>query len=395
MNRTFWMTLIVSATIGIIAILGQRARTRNLEQRLADAQARIAPEEIQVPVVPDPSDQALSEEKVDRVLGEIAGLEPQTSENDDPNRMQRARAKFFPDLLRSVQDLSVGELIALAGKMPQSNARYWVLLLAAEQDPLRVYQDEGLLTGVMRHNALEALGRKDPAAALRLLRPLEPRDPQDHSTRTVSMLEVWQLEEKVRCGTRLLAVDPDQGLQVLLEVHRNQGRIPMGTMGSLGMPSVPEEGIPGMIDAIGRPEYADLRDDLIEMTLTQTMVDGRVAAVAQRMESMRLSPEELNVSIDNMIRLGGMQAEPVAMLEWMAEVRPDKVPSAFVKWADRDMQASTGWLSEQEPSPMRDGAIARFAAEASELDAEAAAAWAREIQDEQLRKKTLRRIGDR
>ena len=169
----------------------------------------------------------------------------------------------------------------------------------------------------------------------------------------------------------------------------------MGTMGSLGMPSVPEEAIPGMIDAIGRPEYADLRDDLIEMTLTQTMVDGGVAAVAQRMESMRLSPEELNVSIDNMIRLGGMQAEPVAMLEWMAEVRPDKVPSAFVKWADRDMQASTGWLSEQEPSPMRDGAIARFAAEASELDAEAAAAWAREIQDEQLRKKTLRRIGDR
>ena len=50
---------------------------------------------------------------------------------------------------------------------------------------------------------------------------------------------------------------------------------------------------------------------------------------------------------------------------------------------------------DQEPSPAMDRTIARFATEASELDQEGAAGWAREIEDEQLREETLREVANK
>ena len=92
---------------------------------------------------------------------------------------------------------------------------------------------------------------------------------------------------------------------------------------------------------------------------------------------------------------GILDSEPEAMLAWMSEVQPGEIPGAVKKWADLDLEGATTWLAAQEPSPVRDQAIAKFAREASELDAEAAADWAREIADERLREETLRRVESR
>lgn len=60
--------------------------------------------------------------------------------------------------------------------------------------------------------------------------------------------------------------------------------------------------------------------------------------------------------------------------------------------AHAGMAGATNWLSAQQPSPLRDQAIAKFAQRASKLDPDSAAQWAAEIQDEQLHADILRKI---
>ena len=76
------------------------------------------------------------------------------------------------------------------------------------------------------------------------------------------------------------------------------------------------------------------------------------------------------------------------------EQQSQRIPEAVVAWANREVEAASTWLGEQEPSPVLDQTIATFAISASGLDPEAAKTWAGEIQDEALREETLKQLAD-
>ncbi len=141
-----------------------------------------------------------------------------------------------------------------------------------------------------------------------------------------------------------------------------------------------------------RPEYAEIRDGLIEMVLMDTLFEGGVELAAERVEQMELTGEELNAAIDEMISNEVMEAEPGQMIDWMSKLRPDRISSLVSEWAEIDLQGATTWLGQQAPSPRRDRAIAEFARATAGFDREGAAQWAGEIQDERLRAKTLREV---
>ena len=208
-----------------------------------------------------------------------------------------------------------------------------------------------------------------------------------------SLLSDWALASRIRSGTRLLGTDLEEGLEVLSQVHENYLYIPPAK--ALGTTPLPPGAIPGLIAAMERPEFAGMRDDFIKMILRDTIYDSGVTAAAQRVETMPITGRELNSAIDDLVGDNIMESEPEAMIDWISEVRPGKVPPLISKWAETDLKSASDWLVQQEPSPVRDKALAGFAMEASGVDRDAAAAWAREIGDEQLREEILLKVSDK
>ncbi len=420
MNRSFWITLIVSAAVGIIAVVVQADKTRSLAQQLSDEQAKpTISRKSREGRVAKSRDTGASRAKVEGALARVIELQPNVLEISpvlakenlstedelkiDVRGIESAYARIFPDFLRSVEGLNAGELIAVAKGLPDDktkgwlgkpSSRKWLLLLAAERDPLRIYRDEALMAELAASNVLEIFGRKDPVAALRRLPPMKRQTgmPDSSGRWIVSILGDVDLGVRIRAATRLLGTDLEMGLQILSEVHDNYGQVPPGMSRPLGSTRLPPGAIPGLLDAMQRPEYAEIRDGLIEMVLMDTLFEGGVELAAERVEQMELTGEELNAAIDEMISNEVMEAEPGQMIDWMSELRPDRISSLVSEWAEIHLQGVTTWLGQQAPSPKRDRAIAEFARTTAGVDREGAAQWAGEIQDERLRAKTLREV---
>ena len=428
MNRPFWFTLIVSATICLGATLRQSARTSELQQRLAAAKAQLKPPLKQSQVAAPTADELTPEKiekdeqdasanRVQRVLTDVIKMQPNTlsisplltKTNLTPTEwvtvdwgmVEAEHLKGFPGFLRSVEGLSADELIAVAQSLPRNHAghrrthprhRDWLLLLAAEKDPQRVLQDASLMTEEMEQKVIALLAWENPAAVLRRLGPMKKLTGEPTNGKRMANMGDWKEATRVRCAIRLLGVDFDQGMRALTDIHDNYLYIPAGVGGTLGNASVPESAIPRLIEAAGRPEYAKMRDDLIELTLRHELYDGGVPAAARTAESMNLTPEELKTIFDDLVRNDVMEAEPVALLEWMANTQPERVPEATLKWADLDIKSTCDWLGKLPPSKMRDRTLSEFAVRAGKLDPDAAALWATEIEDQTERRGTLLRV---
>ncbi|MDB2428530.1 hypothetical protein N9W62_00005, partial [Akkermansiaceae bacterium] len=346
MNRSFLITLIVSAAVGIIAVLVQAEKTRSLAQQLADEQAKqtISRKSRERPVAKS-RDTGASRAKVEGALARVIELQPNVLEISpvlakenlsredklkiDVRGIESAYARIFPDFLRSVEGFNTEELIAVAEGLPDDktegwlgkpSSRKWLLLLAAERDPLRIYRDEALMAELAASNVLEIFGRKDPVAALRRLPPMKQQTgmPDSAGRWIASILGDVDLGVRIRAATRLLGTDLEMGLQILSEVHDNYGQIPSGMSRPLGSTRLPPGAIPGLLDAMQRPEYAEIRDGLIEMVLMDTLFEGGVELAAERVEQMELTGEELNAAIDEMISNEVMEAEPGQMIDWMS-----------------------------------------------------------------------------
>ena len=423
MNRSFWVTLIVSAAVGIIAVLAQAAKTRSLAQQLADEQAKqtISRKSREDPVR-ESRDTGSSREKVERALARVIELQPNVleispvlaKENLSPEDelkidfrgIESAYARIFPDFLRRVEGLNAEELIAVAKGLPadktegwlgKPSSRKWLLLLAAERDPLRIYRDEALMAELAASNVLEIFGRADPVAALRRLPPMKKQTgmPDSSGRWIASILGDVDLGVRIRAATRLLGTDPERALQVFSEVHDNYGQVPPGMSRPLGSTRLPPGAIPGLLDAMQRPEYAEMRDGIIEMVLMDTLFEGGVELAAERVEEMELTGDELNAAIDEMISNEVMEAEPGQMIDWMSELRPDRIPSMVSKWAELDVAAACRWLEQQAPSRIRDESISKLTTRTDELDPESAANWVMEIQDDETRVKALIKVVER
>jgi hypothetical protein len=92
-----------------------------------------------------------------------------------------------------------------------------------------------------------------------------------------------------------------------------------------------------------------------------------------------------------------VNAETGEIIDWMMSDLPvmerEKALSVAVeKWTKRDFSAVGLWLDEQESSPMRDSAILSFVDNVSDLDHEAAVAWAGEISDATIRTGLLQKL---
>ena len=390
MKRSFWITLIVSVTVGIVAVMAQAVRNKSLALRLAEEQARPAPADSRGQGAVNTPDESQSQTRLERALAKLGKLEPEDPEAKDRDRP----ARIFADFLRSVEGLNFDELVTASGETSDSTVQQWLLLLAAEQEPMRLYRSEKWKGVLLPDQMAEAVAVNEPAAASRILPPLKLRQPKEKVKWLYSEPE---LESHVRVAGRLLSSDLNSGLQAFLRIREvldeaEVSSMPMGEFGPTLLRSLSEESIPGIIAAMRDPQYAKIRNDLRKRLVMDGQFKGGVARVAELMDAMELTPQELNYSVREMVNEDIMVSQPEAMLAWISEVEPVEIPRAVMKWVERDQQAATDWLVAQEPSPVRDQAIAKFATEASKLDLEAAVAWALEIQDEQLQEQTLRRV---
>lgn len=411
MTRSFWISLTLSVTTCASAVWWQAAKARSLAQQLSDEQTKPALAGKSEQRVTDSPERPLSEENVERVLADMAEIRalhqdigiPDDVSKIDFGAVESAYAEIFPDFLRSVEGLTTEELIAVAEGIPATgpkglgglpSLKKWLLHLAAERDPLRVYRDEALMAELSTSAVLEILGREDPAAALRRLPPMEKQTgmPNSSGRHVASILGDLELGVRIRSATRLLGTDLEMGLEVLSEVHDNYGFIPPGIGRPLGFTRLPPGAIPGLLEAMRRPEHAEIRGDLIEMVIMDTIFDGGVAAVADRMEEMELTEGEFDAAIDRMLGNAIMESQPEQVIDWMMAVRPGRVPALMVAWAELDVRAAVDRLNQLEPSPARDQAVAEFAKGASSIDPEGAAVWVNEIQDSELRVATLRSV---
>lgn len=68
------------------------------------------------------------------------------------------------------------------------------------------------------------------------------------------------------------------------------------------------------------------------------------------------------------------------------------VVSTFEHWAKKESGEASAWLSQQPASPERDQLIVKLSDQINTADPAAAIRWARDIGDEQLRAKTVKKI---
>lgn len=419
MRSSFWITLIVSAAVVAAVMMALTSRNKNLQQELAEVQGKSRSQGMRnsspsgAPDPSEPLDPAQSQERIDRAVATIRQLIPPLNEGErvmynsgvpgDWVRLQKATLaqsirehemrergeamperkvldiSAFPKVLRSVAGYSFDELIAVADAIEDTPIQRWVMLLAAQEDPVRMAGDPELQAGIRSYEVMGALGRKDPAAALALLGP---------KNNHISL--------RVRLAAKMLGTDLEQGLQTFLEIHEkvaseNNGRLPIGLNANLA-PALPKGSLPGVIGAMNDPAYATIRPDLLKMTLAELMLEDGVTGVAQRADSMQLTPDEVKAAIKEIKKLGGLETDPAAMVEWILENGPANLPSVVWDWAELDKRAATDWLSELEPSPARDQAVANFVEEAYDIDEVGARVWLDEIQDEQYRVETMREV---
>jgi hypothetical protein len=426
MKRSFWITLFASVATCSVAMTMMNARNETLAKRIAETQpaALRKPNPEAAKATSDVIRDDVSNARVERAIAEITELalrfplpsisqeRPDGSDGSSPSdwlRIEVARSERFPKmipaLLEAVRNLNVEELIATAGQMQDATAGAFLLKLAMDQDPLRVLRDEKLLLDydpmremrpatvpakVAKAEVLAALAKKDPSAALRELPPLETED-LEYSAGSMTTRSAVGL--RLQIATQLMSDNPEQGLAILLEVKERGNSLPIGVRSS-EFAIVPESIIPQIMSGITDPRYEKISGELIGLAVKSALHHQGIEEMARVLEAMNLSPEKLNEVTNDLLEFSNLTtSQPVATLEWLSASQPGRVPGAFIEWAKQDQTAATNWLNEQPPSPLRDNAIAKFAKEASNLDPEAATAWAQQIQDENLRSETLIQVG--
>lgn len=315
---------------------------------------------------------------VERVCKILTDLKPVSSElkAEDPWMQivlkDKAYKAVFVNFLQAVEKLQVEDLLAVAKKTTSKEFKKWLVILAAEQDPMRIFREDALKNAISPVEMYDAIARKDSGAAIGLLPPMQPRSPGKDSVYLVMepYLAAW-----IRVATKLLADDLNEGLKAFLQIQdnlkgANRGRIPMGLFGALGTPAIPGESLPGLIEAVGKGEYARIKPDLIAMTVTHAMFHGGVTSATQYVESMRLHSGDLGDAISCMIKNGGLDTQPVALANWVSRVQPKNIASILRDWSETDIEAAVMWLSDQKNA----------------FD------WAQAVHDDELKNELLKRL---
>jgi hypothetical protein len=293
--------------------------------------------------------------------------------------------KILPDLLRIVQDLSLDELIAVAQGIDapltsdstedgQSITKMVLMLIAAEQDPIRILGMQDFMAHrEMKMGVLGSLARQDPEAAQRWLKSADI--PSSQKSQFQAILLAQTMRQDVNAGLKLF-------MEMPIDERSNSG--PFGTI------PVTKEQIPELIEAIEKPEFAEIKGQIAGIILTSTLMEAGVTAVRKQTETLDLAPDELKDYITKMT-WQTMQSEPNETLEWINDAlsedqQLEAVPNAINTWAQQDYNAAGEYLGQLPPSPVRDRSILLFSQMVFHLDPESAAIWTLEIEDPGTRK---------
>ena len=404
MKRSFWITLAVSVTVCAAALSMQSMKNRSLAEKLAHQNATATEPENRRPDVG--TSVVSSDERIERIRSGIEKLI-----GDSP-------AGSMVDILRMVEGLSLDELIAVTRDLPSSDTRRFLLMLAAEQDALRVSRDEKLMGGFYMPEIGRMIAKQDPVRALESLPNPEPpqftascmRCHGEGATKRGGCIYRVPIGDGWGIATTLFSEDAEAGLRAFLQMEERdipslrKGLAPLSKLALSGSIPLNDDQLSAITAAMNDPEYASIRSDIINLALTDAIYEEGVAAMAERVKALPLTEQELNRFMESVIQDGSggssgnkldiLFSEPAETIQWVAEARSESdqrkmIPDMVLNWAKRDANAAFGWISKQTPSPLRDATIARLVTKGPNLNQASAEGWAREIQDQSLRESTL------
>jgi hypothetical protein len=410
MKRPFWITLAVSVSVCAAVLTAQSMKNRSLAEELARQNATAAEPENRSPATEATA--ITSDERIERTR---TGIEKLMAESTDGN---------MADILRMVDGLSLDELIAVTRDLPPSESRRFLLMLAAEQDALRVSRDEKLMGDFDMPEIGRMIAKQDPAQALESLPKPKPveysasclRCHGEGAKKTGGCIYRIPIGDGWGIATTLFSEDAEAGLKAFLQMEETdipsirKGLSPLPKLAISGSIPLDDAQLPAIAAAINDTGFASIRSDIINLALTDAIYDEGVAAMAERAKSLPLSEADLRTYMDLVIGDGSGQGstrkidilftEPEATLQWVKDARNEDdqrqmIPEMLVNWARRDANSAVKWLSQQAPSPVRDASISQLVTKGPNLAGESAAAWAMQIENEGMRANALRIATDR
>lgn len=407
MKRSFWITLAISVTVCAAALSMQSMKNRSLAEKLAGQNAVTGTPENRSP--DGGTSMVSSDERIERIR---SGIE---------KRMGDSPGGSMVDILRMVEGLSLDELIAVTRDLPSSETRRFLVMLAAEQDALRVSRDEKLLGGFYMPEIGRMIAKQDPARALESLPKPEPpqftascmRCHGEGAKKSGGCIYRVPIGDGWGIATTLFSEDAEAGLRAFLQMEERdipsirKGLAPLSKLALSGSLPLNDDQLSAITAAMNDPEFSNIRSDIISLALNDAIFEEGVAAMAKRVKTLPLTEEELNRYMDSVIQDGSgggsgneldiLFTEPAETIQWVAEVRSETdqrrmIPDMVLNWAKRDANAAFGWVGNQAPSPLRDATIAELVTKSPNLASESAESWTREIQDQALREQTLQEV---
>ncbi|MEM9479605.1 MAG: hypothetical protein AAGA58_08135 [Verrucomicrobiota bacterium] len=415
MTTPIWITALISSFVCLGVLFSQHARNDQLREKVSTLHQTVTGLEEKSEGLQ--SDSARS--STARESGEHSGetrpsansLEPIIANSSERISSARERVEFLvadiedldlsptlfikllPDLLRSVEDLSLDEMFQLIEQFDSADwkdndsgkgaTRMILLLLAAEQAPLRVLQNEEFMKDrQMRTGIVSSYARQDPEGAVRWL------DRADY----IGANEKAQI--KAAIVRRAFRTDVNSALSMLRDMHKDESS-PRSMMAFAYAP-VFKETIPDLVSALKDPANKNIQTTLTKMIFSSSLMNGGLENVKTHFAEIDLSEPSMRQSLQPGLQ-SAMEGQPAETLAWATEIHTeeellDVVPNLLRSWAGNDYNAAGNWLGELEPSLMRDKSIEAFASTINAIDPEGAAIWAQQIDDFTTRERSIQSV---
>ena len=397
MKNRNWLCLVAVVLVGLSVLVAQGVYQRNLINQVGAVEKKV--ERLKVGLLKRSGEKlsvagsgegihtgkggVRSEERIEAANLEVDVFLKSVGDTRSPVSF----LKGLPDFMRSIEDLNAKELLALVARLEgeggsgvssEANEMLSGLLLslAGEVSSERNWESLDELEGEAQAMLFTSMARRDPDAAIQWLKG-KNLPPMSRNRMAQALISLT------------LAQEPIAALEMIRELGTGwesfQGKMPMKLDGGK---------VSQLEAAFKEPKNADLQKQIVSI-LMRSASSGGVASLKQQAERLDLSGAELM----GLVFSGQTFHQPKEtgeFLDWMVEIVPQDHPempktifNAAQQWANRDFGAAAEWLGDLKPSKSRDFAIEGFVYSVAQLDPEAAALWALEVQGSKKRETVL------
>ncbi|MGI9242844.1 MAG: hypothetical protein ACR2RV_18750 [Verrucomicrobiales bacterium] len=384
MNRSIsnstLVTIAITAVIVIAANVWQRQRTAAAREQLAELQRAAEAQPGKAGSKPG----LVAAAETTELARSIVGLSRGAHTNEEQMRAVEKSRALVADLSKADhQQLAIDLMAGAAAQDAEPVAQMAVFLMAAERDPVWAiaFLDENQfpILDRLRPEVFAQLVKEQPDMAWQRLAP--------------AIAEGRMTEERKSAIREYLKFDMDRA-RTLLRVNEAELR-DSNVVEMITTAAVERATAERIWHAAQTESDTKIRRVLLDGVITAEQHQRGVAGLRSALSGW---PVEERQQILNGLGDKIVGAETGKIIEWMLDDLPESeqqtaVSSAVRQWTKRDFNAVGTWLGEQQPSGMRDYAIQTFVANVSDLDPDAALAWAREISDDGLRAKALSQLG--